>query len=237
MAAEIQDVHAHSKDMVVQIQNQKRRQAVAVREQTNQLKADAKHREFVEFASRKERIQQIQASRQALRAANATGASTSGFIGALGSPDTEIRLKLTKEAEEAALEERRRRVQNMKRERDHKLQSVKAKLEKQAGRVGHTRSLQVPFKTLPPFTHPSGDLADDEIVALMQELHTYQQHAPPPPHARTKPQKRSGRINKKNSAIFTMLMRWHTNNYWNKCARFRISLKVFVVGQNLLNMC
>lgn len=176
MAAEIQDIHAHSRQMVRNVQKLKHQSVLESRNHIQELQTEAKRRDYEEFITRREKIRQIQAAKQAARAAKGIfgSNSTGNFIGALGSPEAEIRQKLSKVAAEEALEERRQRVISIKNERGAKLNGVKERLERQLGQSGNVRAFKIPFKSLPSFSHPSRDVADEEVRQLVQQLENFQ---------------------------------------------------------------
>jgi hypothetical protein len=138
-----------------------------------QLQEEARWKEQEDFKQRKEKIQRIQASKMALRQSTGQNKlSPAAFIAQIGSPDAEIRMKVSKEVQENELVEKRKKVQAAKEERQKKLYEVQKKLEGVNKLNTTKRDIKAKLGHLPNFRNMFHN--DSEIDELEKELKKFQ---------------------------------------------------------------
>ncbi|CAL8083458.1 unnamed protein product [Orchesella dallaii] len=153
----------------------KHEKAMKVRQETEQLQADAKQKQKEEDQKRQDRIQQIQAQKLALRRTKVTTGNPNQFYRSIAIPETQIKLRLQKEEEERRIQEQRRKIQAAKQLKSVKLIKAMKKIQSHEHISQFGKSQSRGIKTaqeVSPETMSLKTTKNGEIHGMLQELET-----------------------------------------------------------------
>lgn len=129
MAESLQRANYDSKRAFDDMVRSKHIRANRVKQETEQLQAEAKIKKHQDDIKRQDRIQQIQAAKLALKRTKETMGNPNQFYRSIAIPETQIKLRLQKEEEKRKLQETRQKIQAAKQMKSVKLIRAMKKIQ------------------------------------------------------------------------------------------------------------
>lgn len=129
MTEQLQKTVGGSRRAVDLMVTSKQKLAAKLKEETEQLQAEARLKKQAEELKRQDRIQQIQASKVALKQSRSSMITSKPSDRSLATPETQAKLQLQKKEEEMRLEETRQKIQRAKQIKSVKLIRAMKKIQ------------------------------------------------------------------------------------------------------------
>lgn len=129
MTESLQRANCDSKRAFDEMHRAKQLKAIKVKQEIEQLQAEARLKKQEEVVRRQDKIQQIQAAKLALKRTKETMGNPNQFYRSIAIPETQIKLRLQKEEEKRKLQETRRKIQAEKQMKSVKLIRAMKKIQ------------------------------------------------------------------------------------------------------------